>query len=124
MGLTPPSLKLKCGLYTNKAKLIISRAEKQLVNERIRVITNKLGQLETQQAHISQEIKTLLPENINKEVFTFTDRVKESEYQRSKVRQKNKLEILQKKKHKSVTIPQLDLSGTQLKKMGYKHHRQ
>ena len=45
-GLTPPSLRLKCPINTQRAREIVRKAEKELLRERLRVINNKLEQLD------------------------------------------------------------------------------
>ena len=42
-GITPPSLKIKCGMKTQNGRDIIKKDEKDLIRERIRLINNKLG---------------------------------------------------------------------------------
>ncbi len=62
LNLTPVSLKLKCPIRTNNAKKIIEKAEKELVRERIRVISNKLISLKTKREVADKDLETLNPE--------------------------------------------------------------
>ena len=44
-GITPTSLKIRCPINTVRARNIIKKAQKELVRERIRVVSNKIDAL-------------------------------------------------------------------------------
>ena len=57
-GLIPTSLRLKCPINTKRAHDIVNKAEKALVNERIRVITNKIKTLNDDKTRLNAVLKT------------------------------------------------------------------
>ena len=83
-NVTPPSLKLSCGIKTQKARDFIKKAEKDLMRERIRLINNKLGGLENQKVRITREVNEQLPSNVCTHVFSHLTRVRENEFESSK----------------------------------------
>ncbi|XP_072047013.1 uncharacterized protein [Amphiura filiformis] len=123
LSLTPPSLKFKCPINTRKAKNIVNKAQRELLRERIRVTYNKLVNLKDKQSSLEQEINNEIPaeSELTIQSSSHIARVRESTFEKSKCRQMRKLQIL---KEKSVNIdqkcrfttPELDFSGTQLKK--------
>ena len=57
-GLIPPSLRLKCPINTKSAKSIVEKAEKALLRERIRVVSNKIRSLEVQKTNIISDLNS------------------------------------------------------------------
>ena len=120
LNLTPSSLKLRCPVNTKKAKDIIKRAEKALTRERIRVVNNKIGNLKAKREDLKSQVYDKIPANselgqkINKHIET----VKESTFLTTKDRHIDKLRRLTDKsaERKKSEDPELDLSGSQLKK--------
>ncbi|XP_072048287.1 uncharacterized protein [Amphiura filiformis] len=124
-GLIPTSLKLKCPINTKRARDIVNKAEKALLNERIRVVTNKIKTLEDEKIRANANLNA---HNINKdlsrEISRHVENSRESEFQHVRARQTRKLKELAVKQEKSTTNnvnknnsdAKLDLSGTQLKR--------
>ncbi|XP_072046302.1 uncharacterized protein [Amphiura filiformis] len=119
--LTPPSLKLRCPVNTNKAKDIIKRAEKGLIRERIRVVNNKIKNLKTQKDQLKDDVNNEIPaeSELGQKIERHLATVSETTYQDTKRRHLRKLEILTNKaaaKSKKSHDSAIDLSGSQLKK--------
>jgi hypothetical protein len=126
-GFNSPSLRLKCPINTKKARDIVNKAQKELLRERIRVVSNKIQDLETNIKSCNLETQSCFPENVKRHVEQHIANSRESEYAKTKYRQTRKLEQLVEKQSKLLkTNPDkhvsrnnsndLDLSGTQLKK--------
>ncbi|XP_072043000.1 uncharacterized protein [Amphiura filiformis] len=128
LDLTPPSLRLKCPINTNKARDIVNKPQKELLRERLRVINNKIHTLESNISSCNLEIQSGFPDNVRRNVEEHIAKSRESEFTKTKCRQTRKLEWLQEKpgkhrknshldKHVSNNNSNgIDLSGTQLKK--------
>ncbi|XP_072020328.1 uncharacterized protein [Amphiura filiformis] len=119
--LTPPSLKLRCPVNTNKAKDIIKRAEKGLIRERIRVVNNKIKNLKAKKDQLKDDVNNEIPaeSDIGQKIERHLATVSETTYQDTKRRHLQKLEILTKKaaaNNKKFHDSAIDLSGSQLKK--------
>ena len=116
---TPISLKLKCPIRTNKAQSIIKKAEKELLRDRIRIISNKIGNLETKHQVINSDLETLVNPEVKSRVDFHVNKSRQAEFSKCKTRQIRKLERLT-EKYKSQSAPlkgmRVDLSGNQLKK--------
>ncbi|XP_072039336.1 uncharacterized protein [Amphiura filiformis] len=116
-GITPSSLRIRCPINTQKARNIIQKAEKELVSERIRVVSNKIKSLKRK---CDNDLETLDIEPADRRhVELHLVNKRESEENKTKERHKEKLQRLitkheSKNKVKNSTEP--DLSGTQLKK--------
>ncbi|XP_072044968.1 uncharacterized protein [Amphiura filiformis] len=119
--ITPSSLKLRCPINTEKAKNIIRRAEKELINERIRVIHNKVRNLKKKQECQQNVLETLkIPDpEVRQHVDKHVENNRKHEEETTKERHKKKINWLLEKKEladKNKVSTELDLSGTQLKK--------
>ncbi|XP_072033096.1 uncharacterized protein [Amphiura filiformis] len=119
--LTPPSLKLRCPVNTNKAKDIIKRAEKGLIRERIRVVNNKIKNLKAKKDQLKDDVNNEIPaeSDLGQKIERHLATVSETTYQDTKRRHLQKLEILTKKaaaNNKKFHDSAIDLSGSQLKK--------
>ncbi len=115
LGLTPPSLMIKSPINTKKAHGIIAKARKDLLRERIRIINNKLTNFKTDKEKIANELNNSLNPTEQRHLSTHVNRVKQTEFEKSKCRQIQKLERLQ-QKQKPPVEPEIDLSGSQLKR--------
>ncbi len=119
-GVTPSSLKIRCPINTEKARNIIKKAEKELVSERIRVVKNKISDLERKTQKQKDNLETLGIDNeARRHVEIHLVNKRKSEENKTKERHKAKLDRLITKneaKNKSEVRAEPDLSGTQLKK--------
>ena len=70
LGLTPPSLKLKCPIYTAKAHGIIAKAQKDLLRERIRNINNKLNDFDGEKTAVKNDLKSALNPEVQRHLAT------------------------------------------------------
>ncbi|XP_072039090.1 uncharacterized protein [Amphiura filiformis] len=124
-GLIPTSLKLKCPINSVRARDIVKKAEKALLNERIRVISNKIRYLEQEKTRLNTDLKS---RDVNKElsiqISRHVENSRENELQYVRARQTRKLKELAEKQDKSAnnnanknnSHAEPDLSGTQLKR--------
>ena len=120
LNLTPVSLKLKCPIRTNNAKKIIEKAEKELVRERIRVISNKISNLESKHNAINVDIETRVNPEVKTQVDFHVNSSRVAESEKCKIRQIRKLDRLREKSEAKLSPlkrhDNVDLSGNQLKK--------
>ena len=123
-GVTPTSLRLRCPINTIKARNIIEKAQKELVRERIRVVSNRISDLNQINTELHKSLLETLQnerdDDIRRHVEKHLEIKRNSEHEKSKERQVKKLNKLQakqdeKEKEKNVA-EDVDLSGTQLKK--------
>ena len=122
----PPSLKIKSPINTSRARDIVNKAQKALVRERIRVINNKLDNLKQTSTEIRSRIQQQLPDSVYSNVATHIAKSRESEFQKAKWRQLDKLQRLMNKneekssgkggRHQSCKSQEPDLGGQQLKR--------
>ncbi|XP_072042858.1 uncharacterized protein [Amphiura filiformis] len=125
-GLTPSSLKIRCPINTEKARNIIKRAEKELVNERIRVVSNKIKYLQGKRELQNNDLETLLVNNntehdsdVRRHIENHIVNKRQNEEKKTKERHIAKLDRLKKKEQAKFVDKkntELDLSGTNLKK--------
>ncbi|XP_072046530.1 uncharacterized protein [Amphiura filiformis] len=124
-GLIPTSLKLNCPINTKRARDIVNKAEKALLNERIRVVTNKIKTLEEDKIRANASLNARdINKDLSREISRHVENSRESEFQHVRARQTRKLKELAKKHEKSTSNDvnksnshaDLDLSGTQLKR--------
>ncbi len=80
----PPSLRLKCPIPTTNARNIILRAQKQLLNERIRTINNKIGHLKDDNVSHKAAVFTSLPWEMADIAVSFTVRSSEWQFKETK----------------------------------------
>ena len=123
-GVTPTSLKLRCPINTNKARNIIDKAQKELRRERIRVVSNRVSDLNK----LHEKSRKNLLETLNNErdvdvqchVEKHLETKRNSEHEKSKERQIKKLNLLETRQNEKEKVKigkdVLDLSGTQLKR--------
>ena len=125
-GLTPPSLRLKCPINTQRAREIVRKAEKELLRERLRVINNKLEQLDRKKAEINKDLNAQgFPDDIKQNIISHLANSREKQFQDVRARQKNKFDRLVEKSTPKPTKTKcasgdsnVDLSGSQLKSDG------
>ncbi|XP_072036723.1 uncharacterized protein [Amphiura filiformis] len=127
-GITPNSLKLRCPINTIKARNIIQKAQNELVRERIRVVSNRIADLtKTSKKLHGQVLETLESKNdgheqadVRRHLEIHLENKRKTEHEKSKERQIKKLNNLKDKNEdlakKRNAVPDIDLSGTQLKK--------
>ena len=125
-NVTPSSLSLKCPINTNKARDIIHKAEKELLRERLRVVNNKLTDLNHKKDYADSDLKARgLPDNVQQSISQHLEKSREHEYKQVRDRQTRKYQRLLDKKEKCNLFKRSknngnndnpDLSGTQLKR--------
>ena len=86
----PVSINLKSNIRTPKAQYIIRRAEKALLNERIRSINNTINMLNHQQDTCKTDLEKIIREEDLKECQVFINIRKEARHFRTMERQKQK----------------------------------
>ena len=91
---TPVSIKLKSNIHTSKAKEIIKRAEKQLLNECIRTINNMIKINMYKRDYYLHQLEEILDQELMEECYNFIKRVVECRHNRVMERQKSKFEVL------------------------------
>ena len=101
--LVPVSIKLKSTLTTAKARQIIKKAEKDLLQARVKAINNTLDQVAKQ----TEECRTLLASVISaerlRECQGFINKISEIRFTKVRQRQLNKFNILINKKEGNIT---------------------
>ncbi|XP_072022763.1 uncharacterized protein [Amphiura filiformis] len=115
LNLTPNSLRIKCPIKTARARDIINRAQKDLLRERIRNINNKLDNLNQEKSELSVQLNNKFNEDEQRHLASHIDNCKQSEFKAVKDRPVKKLDELR-EKQKPKNEPDIDLSGTQLKR--------
>ena len=79
--ITPTSLKLKSNIKTPRGKRILGRAEKQLIEERIRAINNTIEVCTCRRDTCMGELKGQISAYYFKECCEFIERVRECRHQ-------------------------------------------
>ena len=101
----PVSIRLKTNMKTSKGFQIIRRAEKQLLNERIRSVNNTLEMLMLRRGTCIEELKKIIDLDQNEKTFeecsTFIKRVTEYRHHQVMNRQRQKFEKLERKNMKN-----------------------
>ena len=78
-SITPSSLKLSCPIRTENARSIIAKAEKSLVKERIRTVSQKVDNLKSRTASGISRLDSLRPE-VKTQVIALAEKAREREY--------------------------------------------
>ena len=86
----PVSIRLKSNIKSPKGFNIIKRAEKALLNERIRMINNTITMLEKEIDTCMNELYNILDEEVMEECMVFIKTRKESRHIKTQLRQVNK----------------------------------
>ena len=92
--LIPVSIRLKSNITTPKAKQITRKAEKALLNERIRNINNTITMATTKRDTCMNTLLEVFPKEIMEECKRFINLRREAYYMKVKMRQIAKLEQL------------------------------
>ena len=96
-NIIPVSLKLKSTLKTPKALNIIRKTERALLNERIRMINNRIEMLEHEKDTCIEGLSKVLNQEDMAECSKFMFKTKEDRHYKTMARQNNKLERLGRK---------------------------
>ena len=94
-NIIPVSLKLRSNIKTPKAKKIIKKTERALLNERIRMINNTIELCKHEKDTCMEELSKIMGQEDMEECKRFMFYIKEERHLKTLVRQKRKLEALQ-----------------------------
>ena len=101
--LVPVSIKLKSTLTTSKARQIIRKAEKDLLQARVKAINNTLDQVTRQTEECRTQLASIISAERLRECQGFINKVSEIRFTKVRQRQLNKFNILINKKEGNVT---------------------
>ena len=101
--LIPVSIKLKSTLKTEKARKIIRKAEKDLLQARIKAINSILDNVAKQTVECRSQLAFIISAQRLRECQRFIDKVGEIRFTKVKQRQLNKYNILLNKKEGNIT---------------------
>ena len=101
--LIPVSIKLKSTLDTPKARQIIRKAEKDLLQARIKAINNILVQVERETQDCRAKLASIISQERLEQCQQFINKVSELRFNKVKQRQINKLNHLVSKKEGNIT---------------------
>ena len=101
--LIPVSIKLKSTLITEKARKIIRKAEKDLLQARIKAINSILDNVAKQTEESRSQLVSIISAQRLRECQGFVDKVGEIRFTKVKQRQLNKYNILLNKKQGNIT---------------------
>ena len=101
--LIPVSIKLKSTLKTEKARQIIRKAEKDLLQARIKAIHSILDNITKQTEECRSQLGSIISAQRLRECQGFIDKVGEIRFTKVKQRQLNKYNILLNKKEGNIT---------------------
>ena len=93
-NIIPVSVRLKTNIKTTKGLEIIKRAEKQLLNERIRSINNQLEMFMFRRDTCSEKLRGILDQRTMEDCEKLMKNIVESRHNRVLERQKAKFEVL------------------------------
>ena len=93
-NIIPVSIKLKTSIFTRKANEIIRRAERQLLNERVRTINNMIEINMFRRETYFHQLEEVLDQVTMQECKTLMERVRENRHNKVLERQKTKFEAL------------------------------
>ena len=102
--LIPVSIKLKSTLDTPKARQIIRKAEKDLLQARVKAINNILAQVEKEIQDCRAKLASIISQVRLEQCQDFINKVSELRFNKVKQRQINKLNHLVSKKEGNITI--------------------
>ena len=102
--LIPVSIKLKSTLDTPKARQIIRKAEKDLLQARVKAINNILDQVDREIQHCRAKLASIILQERLEQCQGFINKVSELRFNKLKQRQINKLNHLVSKKEGNITI--------------------
>ena len=101
--LVPVSIKLKSTLTTSKARQIIRKAEKDLLQARVKAINNILDQVTKQTEEYRAKLASIISAERNRECKDFINKVSEIRFTKVRQRQLNKFSNLVTKKEGNIT---------------------
>ena len=101
--LIPVSIKLKSTLKTEKARKIIRKAEKDLLQARVKAINSILDNVTKQTEECRSQLASIISAQRLRECQGFVDKVGEIRFTKVKQRQLNKYNILLNKKEGNIT---------------------
>ena len=101
--LVPVSIKLKSTLNTSKARQIIRKAEKDLLQARVKAINNILDQVIKQTEDCRTQLASIISAERLRECEGFIDKVSGTRFTKVKQRQLNKFNNLINKKQGNIT---------------------
>ena len=101
--LIPVSIKLKSTLKTEKARKIIRKTEKDLLQARIKAINSILDNIAKQTEECKSQLPSIISAQRLRECQGFVDKVDEIRFTKVKQRQLNKYNILLNKKEGNIT---------------------
>ena len=102
--LIPVSIKLKTTLDTPRARHIIRKAEKDLLQARIKAINNILEQVDRESQDCRDKLASIISQDRLEQCQDFINKVSELRFNEVKQRQINKLNHLVTKKEGNITI--------------------
>ena len=102
--LIPVSIKLKSTLDTPKARQIIRKAERDLLQARVKAINNILAQVEKETQECRTKLASIISQERLEQCQGFINKVSELRFNKVKQRQINKLNYLVSKKEGNITI--------------------
>ena len=102
--LIPVSIKLKTTLDTPRARHIIRKAEKDLLQARIKAINNILEQVDRESQDCRDKLASIISQERLEQCQDFINKVSELRFNKVKQRQINKLNHLVTKKEGNITI--------------------
>ena len=102
--LIPVSIKLKTTLDTPRARHIIRKAEKDLLQARIKAINNILEQVDRESQDCRDKLVSIISQERLEQCQDFINKVSELRFNKVKQRQINKLNHLVTKKEGNITI--------------------
>ena len=101
--LVPSSIKLKSTLKSTRANQILRKAEKDLLQARVKSINYILDQTSKQLEECRSKLVTIVSTQKLRECQDFVDKVGETRFNKVKLRQLNKLNILTIRKEGNIT---------------------
>ena len=101
--LIPVSIKLKSTLKTEKARKITRKAEKDLLQARVKAINNILDNVSKQTEECRSQLASIISAQRHRECHGFIDKVGEIRFTKVRQRQLNKYNMLINKKEGNIT---------------------
>ena len=106
-GIIPVSIKLKNNIRTHRSDCIIQKAERSLLNDRIRNVNNILDQLEHDRYMYELKLSAILNQDLMEECKEFIVEHKQARHMKVMERQKKKYERLWQQQYYSGKIGML-----------------